>query len=109
MTRKLFTCSIILILAIFSSAAFADTPIKISHQGPANSETNIQHYFVKEFTERVTAKTNGSIKFEIYPDEQLGSEEQRMELIMRDGLNQPLADISSGVVPFSNPLHVQFL
>ena len=75
--------------------SYADTVIKISHQGPADIETNIQHYFVKEFTDRVTAKTSGSVKFEIYPDEQLGSEEQRMELIMRGGLNQPHADIAS--------------
>ncbi|MBQ7592926.1 MAG: TRAP transporter substrate-binding protein DctP [Synergistaceae bacterium] len=94
MTRKNITCSILLLI-FFAAPSFAETVIKISHQGPANPETNIQNYFVKEFTERVTAKTNGAVKFEIYPDEQLGSEEQRLELITRDGLNQPLADISS--------------
>lgn len=95
MTRKLLACSVIFALAISISPALAETVIKISHQGPANIDTNIQHYFVKEFTDRATAKTSGSVKFEIYPDEQLGSEEQRMELIMREGLNQPLADIAS--------------
>ena len=77
------------------SASFAGTAIKISHQGPANPESNIQSYFVNEFIARTTAKTDGGITFEVYPDEQLGTEEQRMELIMRDGLNQPVADISS--------------
>ncbi len=94
MQRKNITCSILLLI-FFAAPSFAETVIKISHQGPANYESNIQHYFVKEFTERVTAKTDGAVKFEIYPDEQLGSEEQRLELITRDGLNQPLADISS--------------
>ncbi|MBR1672707.1 MAG: TRAP transporter substrate-binding protein DctP [Fretibacterium sp.] len=75
--------------------ASAGVLIKISHQGPANAETNIQHYFVQEFTARVTEKTKGTVTFEVYPDEQLGSEEQRMELIMKEGLNQPLADIAS--------------
>ncbi len=93
MARKIFASFIALI--ILCSSACADTVIKISHQGTADPEVNIQSYFVKEFTERVTEKTQGSIKFEIYPDEQLGSEEQRMELIMRSGLNQPVADISS--------------
>ena len=73
----------------------AQTVIKISHQGPANPEVNIQSYFVNEFTERVSAKTDNSITFEVYPDEQLGNEEQRLELIMKSGLNQPAADITS--------------
>ncbi|MBQ9629260.1 MAG: TRAP transporter substrate-binding protein DctP [Synergistaceae bacterium] len=94
MNRKLFVCSLILVMLITSSL-YAETVIKISHQGPADPEMNIQNYFVKEFTERAEKKTEGSIKFEVYPDEQLGSEEQRMELIMRSGLNQPVADISS--------------
>lgn len=95
MARKFSLCLFALILLLLSLPAHADNVIKISHQGPANYESNIQHYFVKEFTNKVTAKTNGSIKFEIYPDEQLGSEEQRLELIMRDGLNQPVMDIAS--------------
>lgn len=94
-TRKFLACSLIFAMISLCTPSFADTVIKISHQGPANPDTNIQNYFVKEFTERVTAKTDGTIKFEVYPDEQLGSEEQRMELIMKEGLNQPLADIAS--------------
>ena len=94
MNRKLFMCSLILVMLITSSS-FAETIIKISHQGPGDPEVNIQSYFVKEFTERAEKKTNGTVKFEVYPDEQLGSEEQRMELIMREGLNQPVADVSS--------------
>ena len=95
MIRKFVLFSVISVLILSALPSYSETVIKISHQGTADPEVNIQHYFVKEFTERVTAKTNGSIKFEIYPDEQLGSEEQRMELIMREGLNQPLADIAS--------------
>ena len=91
--RRLLSLSIVLVLV--STSAFAETVIKISHQGTADPEVNIQSYFVKEFTSRTTAKTNGSITFEVYPDEQLGSEEQRMELMMKSGLNQPVADISS--------------
>ena len=112
MARKFFASFIALI--ILCSSACADTVIKISHQGTADPEINIQSYFVKEFTERVTEKTQGSIKFEIYPDEQLGSEEQRMELIMRSGLNQPVADISSfnamgTVLPELYPSAVPFM
>ena len=52
--------------------------------------------------------------FELYPDEQLGSEEQRMELMMKDGLNQPVADVSSfaamgTVLPELYPSSVPFM
>ena len=87
-----FVCLFVLALG---GAAGAETTIKISHIGPANVEDNIVHYFVNEFTNRVTERTKGSVKFEVYPDDQLGSEEQRMELIKKDGLNQPLADVAS--------------
>ena len=65
-----------------SGAAGAATVVKMSHIGPANVENNVVHYFVKEFASRVTERTQGNITFELYPDEQLGSEEQRMELMM---------------------------
>lgn len=93
MKKCLFACVLIGVLGAVT--AQAETAIKISHQGPADAETNIQHYFVKEFITRAGEKTKGALTFEVYPDEQLGSEEQRMELIMKSGLNQPMADIAS--------------
>ena len=93
--RKFLSLAVILASVLAGTASNAETVIKISHQGMADPEVNIQSYFVNEFITRVQAKTNNSIKFEVYPDEQLGNEEQRMELIMKSGLNQPVADISS--------------
>ena len=78
-----------------NGAAGAVTVVKMSHIGPANVENNVVHYFVKEFASRIAERTQGNVTFELYPDEQLGSEEQRMELMMKDGLNQPVADVSS--------------
>lgn len=93
--RKILLLTAIFAVVFVSTASFAETVIKISHQGMADPEVNIQSYFVNEFITRAQAKTNNSIKFEIYPDEQLGNEEQRMELMMKSGLNQPVADITS--------------
>ncbi len=92
---KKFILALFILTLTFTAAHADSTIIKISHMGPANIETNIQAYFVNEFTSRVTARTDGAVKFEVYPDEQLGTEEQRMELIMKDGLNQPMIDIAS--------------
>lgn len=97
-----------------NGAAGAVTVVKMSHIGPANVENNVVHYFVKEFASRVTERTQGNVTFELYPDEQLGSEEQRMELMMKDGLNQPVADVSSfaamgTVLPELYPSSVPFM
>ncbi|MBQ7569838.1 MAG: TRAP transporter substrate-binding protein DctP [Synergistaceae bacterium] len=93
---KKFILNLALIFAFVSLAQADDVKIiKISHQGMADPEVNIQSYFVTEFVNRVEARTDGKIKFEVYPDEQLGTEEQRLELIMRSGLNQPVIDMSS--------------
>lgn len=88
-------------LLVFASVASAETVIKISYNGPANEKDNAVHFFVTEFTKRVVEGTQGRVKFELFPDSQLGSEQERMELLMNSGLNQPIADISSfaGVAP----------
>ncbi|MBR0108932.1 MAG: TRAP transporter substrate-binding protein DctP, partial [Pyramidobacter sp.] len=92
--KKIFLFGVL--AALFAvNAACAATAVKMSHVGPAHVENNIVHYFVTEFTKRVTERTEGRITFELYPDEQLGTEEQRMELMMKDGLNQPVADVAS--------------
>ena len=96
-----------------NGAAGAVTVVKMSHIGPANVENNVVHYFVKEFASRIAERTQGNVTFELYPDEQLGSEEQRMEL-MKDGLTQPVADVSSfaamgTVLPELYPSSVPFM
>jgi len=106
--------SVFLAVLFAVNVADAATVVKMSHIGPANVESNIVHYFVTEFTKRVTERTEGRITFELYPDEQLGTEEQRMELMMKDGLNQPLADVASfaamgTVLPELYPSSVPFL
>jgi tripartite ATP-independent transporter DctP family solute receptor len=104
----------VLLGVVLCSGAHASETVKISHIGPADAENNVVHYFVKEFTRRVTERTKGEITFEIYPDDQLGTEEQRMELIMKDGLNQPVADVSSfaamgTVLPELYPSSIPFM
>ncbi len=105
---------LILSALLLARPVSAATAVKMSHIGPANARDNIVHYFVVEFTKRVTERTEGRITFELYPDEQLGTEEQRLELMMRDGLNQPVADVASfaalgTVLPELYPSSVPFM
>ena len=94
--KKIFAGAVAAAMLMCSACvSLAAVNVKMSHIGPADPDNNIVHYFVKEFTTRVTERTGGNIVFELYPDEQLGNEEQRMELMMKDGLNQPVADVAS--------------
>ncbi len=111
---KNFFSALLLGVLLTTGAASAATVVKMSHIGPANVQDNVVHYFVVEFTKRVTERTQGRVTFELYPDEQLGSEEQRMELMMKDGLNQPVADVASfaakgTVLPELYPSSVPFM
>ncbi|MDR2174745.1 MAG: TRAP transporter substrate-binding protein DctP [Synergistaceae bacterium] len=75
--------------------------VKMSFTGPADAKNNALYYFVERFTKYAEEGTGGRVKFELYPDSQLGSEQERMELLMKSGLDQPVADLASfaGLAP----------
>ena len=58
-------------LALFGPQAFAQTPkvLKISHQFPGGStdEGDFRDRMVRKFAAEVEKRTNGQLKFEIYP------------------------------------------
>ncbi|MDR1875526.1 MAG: TRAP transporter substrate-binding protein DctP [Synergistaceae bacterium] len=85
--------------AIASGAA--EVRVKMSFTGPADAKNNALYYFVERFTKYAEEGTQGRVTFELYPDSQLGSEQERMELLMKSGLNQPVADMASfaGLAP----------
>ena len=91
----------LLFCLIAGQASAAPVKVKMSFTGPADEKNNAVYYFVKSFTEKVEAGTSGRVTFELYPDGQLGSEQERMELLMKSGMNQPVADLASfaGVAP----------
>ncbi|HDQ13800.1 MAG TPA: TRAP transporter substrate-binding protein DctP [Sediminispirochaeta sp.] len=58
--------------------------IKMSYNGPADEEKNAVHYFASHFKNILAEKTDGQIVVVLYPDSQLGDEEQRIEMVMND-------------------------
>ncbi|PHR28769.1 MAG: TRAP transporter substrate-binding protein DctP [Desulfotalea sp.] len=60
----------------------AGTTIKMSYNGPPRIEDNAVHAFATTFKEQVEQETAGSITIELFPNSQLGNEEQRMEQVM---------------------------
>ncbi|MDR1978107.1 MAG: TRAP transporter substrate-binding protein DctP [Synergistaceae bacterium] len=93
--------SVLVACVCFAAYAADAATVKMSFTGPADAKTNALYYFVERFTKYAEEGTEGRVKFELYPDGQLGSEQERMELLMKSGLNQPVADIASfaGLAP----------
>ncbi|MCF7935648.1 MAG: TRAP transporter substrate-binding protein DctP [Synergistales bacterium] len=89
-----------LVVAAGGATASAEV-VKMSYNGPADVENNAVHYFATNFKKLVEEGTGGAVEIELYPDSQLGNEEERMELLMDTGMNQPIVNIASyaGIAP----------
>ena len=90
-----------LILMGLTAVTSTAVTVKMSYNGPPKAEDNAVHAFAENFKKLVEEGTEGRVTFELFPDSQLGTEEERMELLMKTGLNQPMANIASfaGVAP----------
>jgi tripartite ATP-independent transporter DctP family solute receptor len=100
--------SIVLLAAVFAVvalsaglAAAAPLTVKLAYNGPPDAESNAVHAFAVNFAKFVEEGTDGAITMDFFPDSQLGTEEERMELLMKSGLNQPIINIASfaGMAP----------
>ncbi len=87
-------------VAVTAGVASAVT-VKISYNGPPSKEDNAVHAFVENLKRLTEEGTMGRVTLELYPDSQLGTEEERMELLMKTGLNQPVMNVASfaGIAP----------
>lgn len=68
------------------------TTIRFGHGSP---ETNERHFAVMHFKELVEEKSNGQIKVEVYPGEQLGSEAEMIESVTLNDLQMVAASAFS--------------
>ncbi|MDI9370492.1 MAG: TRAP transporter substrate-binding protein DctP [Synergistota bacterium] len=87
-----------LVLPVGSEAA---VEVKMSYNGPADEENNAVHLFASNFKRLVEEGTGGEVIIELFPDSQLGNEEERMELLLKQGMNLPIMNVASfaGVAP----------
>ncbi|MGB4209983.1 MAG: TRAP transporter substrate-binding protein DctP [Thermovirgaceae bacterium] len=96
-----------ILLAVFC-VAFLGVPsspaaleVKMSYNGPADEENNAVHLYAVNFKKLVEEGTGGAVMIKLFPDSQLGNEEERMELLTKKGMNQPIINVASfaGVAP----------
>lgn len=101
--RRAVICLLVMvsILALSGSALAETLTVKMSYNGPPDEVNNAVHYYAVNFKKLVEDKLEGKIKIELYPDSQLGTEEERMQLLTKSGLNQPIINVASyaGMAP----------
>src|SRR5689334_14970343 len=86
--------------------AQAPTTLKISHQFPGGTvnEGDFRDRLVRKFAADVTAKTNGALKFEIYPGSSLVKVNSQFSAMRKGALDMSLVPLSyaGGEVPETN-------
>lgn len=86
MKLKLLATAALLMTSALSAQA---DPIKLGYNGAPDAKKNAVHYFAETLEEIVEAKTD--IEIELYPNSQLGSEQERME----NTLATPMLNVAS--------------
>ncbi|SDI97910.1 TRAP transporter substrate-binding protein DctP [Billgrantia gudaonensis] len=74
-----------------AAQAQAATTVNLSYNGAPDPDKNAVHVFATNLQELVAEKTDGEIELELYPNSQLGDEEERMEQTM----NSPSLNVAS--------------
>lgn len=81
-----------------TATAKSAAKVSMAYNGPADPEKNAVHLFASTFKKYVETRTNGRIEIVLYPDSQLGNEDERMELV-KDGLLQVNVASYAGMAP----------
>lgn len=88
------------------ASAQAPTTLKISHQFPGGTinEGDFRDRLCRKFAADVTAKTNGTLKFEIYPGSSLVKVNSQFSALRKGALDMSLVPLSyaGGEVPETN-------
>lgn len=81
--KKIVKLSLIATALAFTSNAFASTTLKLSHNQNKNHPV---HQTLQFFAERTQTLSNGDLKIRIYPDAQLGTQRESLELVQKGAL-----------------------
>jgi len=92
----LFTLLSITSFLTAASAAEQSTILKISHQFPGSTEDqgDFRDQLVRKFAAEVEKKTNGSLKFDIYPDSSLMKTNAQFSALRKGALDFSLVPLS---------------
>lgn len=108
MTRFFRSAGLAALIAVGALAAQAETTLKFAHPVP---ETDLQQNLALEFKRIVEERTGGEIKVQIFPNGQLGNDQQ-----MIDGTRSGIIDVTlvglnnyTGLVPDAGGFELPFI
>lgn len=86
-----------MVMAATPAAAADKINVKMCYNGPPDEKDNAVHLYAVNFKKFVEEATKGALEVTLYPNSQLGNEEQRMEQVM----SGPMINVASygGVAP----------
>lgn len=95
-------------LAVLGAPAFAATKLKFAHPAP---DTDLSHKMALQFAEQVKAGTNGSVTIDVFPNGQLGTDDQMIDGVRSGIIDFTLSGLNnfSGMLPASGAFSLPFM
>jgi tripartite ATP-independent transporter DctP family solute receptor len=106
MLKLFWQSSLILIFLMCLTACNRESRIRVIKLGHALNAEHPVHKAMVYMTERVKEKSNGKMRIDIYPSQQLGTERELVELLQIGSLG--ITKVSSGVIEGFVPVHKVF-
>lgn len=95
-------------LSVTASAVFAETTLKFGHPAP---DTDLSHKMIERFAAAVEEGTSGSVKIDIFPNGQLGTDDQMIDGVRSGILDFTLSGLNNftGMVPEAGAFTLPFM
>lgn len=108
MKRTLKTLVAAAALSAMASGAFAEVTLKFGHPAP---DTDLSHKMIEMFAKSVEDGTNGSVKINIFPNGQLGTDDQMIDGVRSGILDFTLSGLNNftGMVPEAGAFTLPFM
>lgn len=94
--------------AMLSGSALAETKLKFAHPAP---DTDLSHTMALQFAEQVKEGTGGSVIIDVFPNGQLGTDEQMIDGVRSGIIDFTLSGLNnfSGMLPTSGAFSLPFM
>ena len=95
-------------VSVLATGAFAQTALKFGHPAP---DTDLTHKMIEMFAAAVDEGTNGSVKISIFPNGQLGTDDQMIDGVRSGILDFTLSGLNNftGMVPEAGAFTLPFM
>lgn len=102
------TLTIATSLALLTTSTLAETRLKFAHPAP---DTDLSHKMALQFAEQVKSGTGGSVVIDVFPNGQLGTDDQMIDGVRSGIIDFTLSGLNnfSGMLPTSGAFSLPFM